>query len=222
MRLTSELMRARLAQTQRASTTSDMDTAQQLGGLNAPLKPPLASTRDAAVLVPIVDHEAGQTVLLTQRTDHLDRHAGQVAFPGGRTEDHDPDAVATALRETEEEIGLPRARIDILGALPVYETITGYAVQPIVGLIATPFDLAADLTLDPHEVASAFEVPLAFLMNPANHQLHEGTKGGITRRYYAMPYQDHYIWGATAGMIVNLHRVLMDAQSFAETIEEAS
>lgn len=160
--------------------------------------------RPAAVLVPIVEHAEGMTVLLTKRTDHLDAHAGQVSFPGGRIEDHDVDAVATALRETEEEVGLSPSCIDVVGNLDEYHTGTGFAITPVVGFVQPGFTLA----LDPFEVAEAFEVPFDFLMDPANHKRHRLTWQGREREYYAMPYQDYYIWGATAGMLVNLSRLI--------------
>jgi len=174
---------------------------------NIPLRP-------AAVLVGLVDRVDGMTVLLTRRTDHLEHHPGQVSFPGGHVEDSDEDAVATALRETKEEIGLPHHHIDVLGRLDTYVTRTGFEVVPVVALIQPPFEL----TLDPHEVAEAFEVPLAFLMDPQNHQRHKRMFEGVTRRFYAMPYKDYYIWGATAGIIIDLYQVFtteptMDAAS---------
>lgn len=163
--------------------------------------PPL---RPAAVLIGLVDHGDGLTVLLTRRTDHLQHHPGQVSFPGGHIEHHDSNAVAAALRETEEEIGLPAAHIDVIGRLDTYVTRTGFEVTPVVAMIKPPFELAPD----PHEVAEVFEVPLAFLMDPANHQRHIRELEGIKRFFYAMPYRDHFIWGATAGMIVDLYQVL--------------
>jgi len=158
--------------------------------------------RAAAVLVPIVRHETGLTMLLTQRTDHLNHHAGQVSFPGGRVEDDDKDAIDTALRETEEEIGLARSYVEIAGYLDAYETGTGFHIVPVVGFVTPGFDL----TLDDFEVAEAFEVPLKFLLEPENHQRHSRTWQGQKRRFYAMPYDEFYIWGATAGMIINLYR----------------
>ena len=158
--------------------------------------------KPAAVLVPIVQHDETPTVLLTQRTDHLKHHAGQVSFPGGRVEAHDTSVVDTALRETEEEIGLPRAHVDVVGYLDAYETGTGFHVTPVVGFVRPGFDLE----LDEFEVAEAFEVPLSFLFDPANHQRHSRTYQGRERRYFAMPYKDYYIWGATAGMLMNLYR----------------
>lgn len=154
----------------------------------------------AAVLFPIVQRAAGQTVLLTQRTAHLRDHAGQISFPGGRVEATDQSPIHTALRETEEEIGLSRERIDVLGFLPEYRTGTGFCVTPVVGLVRPPFELA----LDPFEVAEAFEVPLDFLLDPLNHQRHSLHHRGALRHYFAMPYGEYFIWGATAGMIRSL------------------
>ncbi|KVC78521.1 coenzyme A pyrophosphatase [Burkholderia ubonensis] len=167
--------------------------------------------RSAAVLVPLVVRDAGLTVLLTQRADHLNDHAGQVSFPGGRREPFDPDATATALREAKEEIGLAGEQVEILGALPDYLTGTGFCVTPVVGLVHPPFTVQADT----FEVAEIFEVPLAFLMNPANHQIRTFRWDGGERRFFAMPYPrgdgsgDYFIWGATAGMLRNLYRFLV-------------
>lgn len=158
----------------------------------------------AAVLVPIVLREEGPTVLLTQRASGLRSHSAQVAFPGGRVDAVDGSPVVTALRETEEEIGLAREHVRTLGFLDAYLTGTGYRVVPVVGLVAPPFEL----TLNPHEVDEAFETPLAFLMDPANHQRHGREWKGRYRTYYAMPFGDRYIWGATAGMIRNLYERL--------------
>jgi 8-oxo-dGTP pyrophosphatase MutT (NUDIX family) len=154
----------------------------------------------AAVLFPIILRDDGQTVLLTQRTAHLRDHAGQISFPGGRVEAEDLSPSHTALRETEEEIGLPRERIEILGFLPEYRTGTGFRVTPVVALVQPPFELQPD----PFEVAEVFEVPLAFLLDPANHQQHSLHYRGALRSYFAMPYGDYFIWGATAGMIRSL------------------
>jgi len=154
----------------------------------------------AAVLFPIVRHPARATVLLTQRTAHLRDHAGQISFPGGRVEAGDASPVHTALRETEEEIGLAREHVQILGFLPEYRTGTGFRVTPVVALVEPPFELRPD----PFEVAEVFEVPLDFLLDPGNHQQHEMHYRGSLRRYYAMPYGDYFIWGATAGMIRSL------------------
>jgi len=187
---------------------------QRLSNLSTPLErgdhdlnpgfrpdPPL---RPAAVLVGLVERDDGLTVLLTRRTDHLQHHPGQVSFPGGHIERHDPNAVAAALRETEEEIGLPATHIKVIGRLDTYVTRTGFEVTPVVAMIEPPFDLSPD----PHEVAEVFEVPLAFLMDPINHQRHERELEGIKRFFYAMPYGDHFIWGATAGMIFDLYQIL--------------
>ena len=160
----------------------------------------------AAVLVPLVDRRAGMTVLLTKRTDHLHHHAGQVSFPGGRVEASDESAVDTALRETEEEIGLAREHVEVAGYLDAYETGTGFHITPVVGFVRPGFSL----DLDAFEVADAFEVPLSFLFDPANHQRHSRTWNGRERHYYAMPYDDYYIWGATAGMLMNLYRRVHD------------
>jgi 8-oxo-dGTP pyrophosphatase MutT (NUDIX family) len=127
-------------------------------------------------------------------------HAGQISFPGGRVEAADASPIETALRETEEEIGLSREHVEILGFLPEYRTGTGFCVTPVVALVAPPFTLCPD----PFEVAEVFEAPLAFLLDPANHQQHEMHYRGALRRYYAMPYGDYFIWGATAGMIRSL------------------
>ncbi len=154
----------------------------------------------AAVLLPIVLRPAGQTVLLTQRTAHLRDHAGQISFPGGRVETEDLSPVHTALRETEEEIGLLRQHVEVLGFLPEYRTATGYRVTPVVGLVAPPFELSPDA----QEVAEVFEVPLGFLLDPANHQRHSLHYRGALRHYFAMPYGEYFIWGATAGMIRSL------------------
>ena len=166
--------------------------------------------RDAAVLVPLVERPAGMTVLLTRRAEHLDSHPGQIAFPGGRVDPGDSGPADTALRETEEEIGLPRARIEVIGRLDTCLTGTGFRVVPVVGIVAAPFALA-ELALDSAEVADAFEVPLAFLLNPANHVRRTAVARGLRRAFYVMPYGERYIWGATARMLVNLHEILRPA-----------
>src|SRR5438477_9842324 len=160
--------------------------------------------RSAAVLVPVVKRKHGLTVLFTRRTAHLNDHAGQISFPGGRSEPGDADAAETALREAAEEIGLAAAQVEVLGDLPEYVTVTGYRVTPVVGLVTPPLDLRPD----PFEVAEIFEVPLAFLLEPANHLRNSVTQEGKLRRYYAMPYRNYYIWGATAGMLMNLYGFL--------------
>jgi 8-oxo-dGTP pyrophosphatase MutT (NUDIX family) len=160
----------------------------------------------ASVLIPLVRRPEGLTMLLTLRTAHLTDHAGQISFPGGRAEDYDASAIDTALRETEEEIGLDRRHIDVIGTLPEYVTGTGYKVTPVVALVTPPFDLAPDA----NEVADVFEVPLAFLMDPANHRQlsFELPEGAGRRTFYAMPYERFFIWGATAGMLRNLFHFL--------------
>ena len=158
----------------------------------------------ASVLFPIVLHERGPTVLLTQRTEHLRDHAGQISFPGGQAESGDLSPAHTALREAEEEIGLSSAHVEIVGTLPEYLTVTGYRITPVVAFLTPPFALSPD----PSEVAEVFEVPLSFLMNPANHQRRSREVSGKTRFFFAMPYGRHFIWGATAGIIVSLARAL--------------
>ena len=159
----------------------------------------------ASVLIPLVARPGGLTMLLTQRTAHLNTHAGQISFPGGRAEAYDVSPVDTALREAREEIGLDRCHVEIIGSLPDYLTGTGYHVTPVVGLLTPPFALEAD----PHEVAEIFEVPLAFLMNGAHHRrLSFELPSGGRRSFYAMPYERYFIWGATAGMLRNLFHFL--------------
>lgn len=159
--------------------------------------------RRAAVLVGIVARDE-PTILLTQRTEHLPSHAGQVAFPGGKLEPGDPDPIAAAVRETHEEIGLDRAFIKPVGFLDALRTHTGFHVDPVVALIEPGFSLA----LDSREVADAFEVPLAFLMDPANHELQWRMRDGRKRHFYVMPYQQRYIWGVTAAMLKNMQQRL--------------
>jgi 8-oxo-dGTP pyrophosphatase MutT (NUDIX family) len=159
----------------------------------------VAATRPAAVLIPIVDR-AVPTVLLTQRTE-LPSHPGQIAFPGGKIDPHDPTPADAALREAEEEIGLPRALIEPIGYLDLYLTFSGYRILPTVARVQPGYTLV----LCEAEVADAFEVPLAFLMDAQNHALHSRDWKGVTRRYYAMPFGERYIWGVTAGILRNLY-----------------
>ncbi len=170
----------------------------------------------AAVLIPLV-MRSELMLLLTQRTTNLSTHSGQVALPGGRTDETDVDAADTALREALEEIGLPRSHTEVLGTLPVYVTGTAYSITPVVALVTPGFVLQPN----PDEVADVFEVPLAYLMNPANHRRHAVEFDGITREWLSMPYLDHtvrqedgqlterFVWGATAGMLRNLYRFLI-------------
>jgi len=158
----------------------------------------------AAVLVPLINHAAGVTVMLTQRTAHLNDHAGQISFPGGRVEETDSDRVHTALREAEEETGLDRACVHVVGSLPEYDIPSGFRVTPIVGWIEPPVALDPD----PFEVEEVFEVPLSHFLDPANHRRHSDEVQGRRRNYYAMPYGDRNIWGATAGMLFSLYRAL--------------
>lgn len=158
----------------------------------------------AAVLVGLVERPGGLTTLFTQRTSHLQHHAGQISFPGGHSDPEDASPEDTALREAEEEVGLDRRHVRVIGRLDQYITRTGFTVSPVVALIAPHFDIIPD----PHEVEDVFEVPLGFLMNPANHQRHKREVNGVRRDFYAMPYEGRFIWGATAGMIKNLYDVL--------------
>ena len=163
---------------------------------------------EAAVLVPIVMRPEGLTVLLTQRTAHLNDHAGQVSFPGGRVEASDIDVQATALRETEEETGLSREFVECLGGLPRYVTGTGFAVSPITALVRPGFDLNPDT----FEVAEIFEVPLSFLTDPANYRFHRAElEDGRIRQYYSVPWQQFFIWGATASMLLGMCQILSEA-----------
>ncbi len=175
--------------------------------LNNDLYPPAGTLIGAAVLVPIVQRpDQVPTVLLTKRADHLRDHAGQISFPGGRIEESDADPDAAALRETEEEIGLPPNGIEVVGRLDTYITRTGFEVTPVVGLVATPFQLK----LDALEVAEAFEVPLRYFLDPENREVHSRVWQGRTRFFYVYPYEKHYIWGATAGMLSNLAEILRE------------
>jgi len=159
----------------------------------------------AAVLVPIVERPEGFTVLLTKRTDHLHDHAGQISFPGGRVEDADTDAVDTALRETEEEIGIPRHLIEVVGQLETYRTGTGFRIAPIVGFVDPDYTL----DIDEFEVAEVFEVPLEFVFDPANHERRSAVFKDIERHFYVLPFEDRHIWGATAGMLVGFYARVM-------------
>jgi 8-oxo-dGTP pyrophosphatase MutT (NUDIX family) len=167
----------------------------------------------ASVLVGLVTRDDGPTVLLTRRTSHLRDHAGQISFPGGRAEPHDADAAATALREAQEEVGLDPSRVEVIGQLPRYTTVTHFVVTPVVALVVPP----PALTLDPNEVDIAFEVPLAYLMTPSNHRRHAFEADGARRLFLSIPWRgpgpdgvpiEAFIWGATAAMLRNLYGFL--------------
>ncbi|HAO33810.1 MAG TPA: CoA pyrophosphatase [Candidatus Competibacteraceae bacterium] len=159
----------------------------------------------ASVLIPLIEWPRGYTVLLTQRTAHLEHHGGQISFPGGRAEESDEGPVATALREAEEEIGLNRQHVtEIAGFLDLYQTVTGFLVTPVVAFVTPPFELV----LDAFEVAEAFEVPLDFILDPQNHERRSMLFKGQQRSYYVIPFEDRFIWGATAAMLVNFARRL--------------
>lgn len=188
------------ARTGRAWGPSDWDLNPELKGDLLAMAPP----RPAAVLVPIVLREE-LTVLLTQRSHDMPSHPGQISFPGGKMEAWDATPVDCALREAREEIGLPPGNVEVLGFLDSYRTGTGFQISPVVGLVRPEFDCV----LDAREVLEVFEVPLAFLMNPANQQRASREWRGRERFFYAMPYQGRYIWGATAGILKNLHERLL-------------
>jgi 8-oxo-dGTP pyrophosphatase MutT (NUDIX family) len=203
--LTPAALRQRFADPQRPWTPEFLGDAR----LFALEREPVA----ASVLMPLVERDDGLHVLLTRRTDHLTDHAGQVSFPGGRAEPDDIDVVDTALRETQEEVGLARERVQVLGPLNTYSTVSSYVVTPIVALVQPPFQLA----LDDFEVAEAFEVPLQFLMTPAHHHRHAAEFQGVRRQFLSMPWQgvdaqgqprEYFIWGATAAMLRNLYSFL--------------
>lgn len=167
----------------------------------------------AAVLIPIINRPGGLTMLLTQRSDSLPDHPGQISFPGGRREPEDASSAATALRESDEEIGLAPARVEILGAVGRYETVTGYSVTPIAGWVEPPFELAPD----PVEVADVFEVPLRFVLDPANFVQGQREVSGRTRHFFAVPFGERYIWGATAAMILLFYYALAAPAGSADT-----
>ena len=164
-----------------------------------------SNPKPAAVLVPLVQHRHGTTVLLTQRTDHLHHHPGQVSFPGGRMEEHDSDVVETALRETQEEVGIPPESVAVIGYLPPMPTVTGYAVSAVVGLVSEQLSLEIDHT----EVEYAFEVPLEFLLDPRNERALEREYRGRRIPTVEFHYEGEHIWGATAHMLVELRKILL-------------
>ena len=172
--------------------------------LNPELYDPASTLRDAAVLVPIVDHARELTVILTRRSDELPDHPGQISFPGGRIDPGDDGAEDAALREAHEEVGLPRDQVRLVGRLDTYLVRTGYCVVPVIGLVSPPLALMPE----EGEVEEIFEVPLSFFLNGANRQTHSRIFHGKERFFYAYPYRDYFIWGATAGMLSNLAEVL--------------
>ena len=198
-----EWLRQRLAEISSTSSRLSLlpgdDSAVALQAIRTP----------AAVLIGLVDHSSGPTVLLTQRTEHLRDHAGQISFPGGRIEPSDGGPVAAALREAREEIGLDPEKVEILGELDSYDTITGFRIHPVVGWIEPPLALRPD----PYEVAEVFEVPLAFALDRVNHRQDSYEREGRKRHFYVVPYQHRYIWGATAGILVNFARHLEQTMS---------
>ena len=165
---------------------------------------PVGGRVPAAVLVGLVARPEGAQILLTQRTAHLRDHAGQISLPGGRIEMDDADPPAAALREAHEEIGLDPAAVEVLGGLPHYDTGTGFRIHPVVGWIARPVALRPD----PFEVAEVFEVPLSFALDPRNHERDSYERDGRVRHFFVLRWQGRYIWGATAGILVNFARLL--------------
>lgn len=181
-------------------TAGDFGGDHCFGEAPAPADP----LRAAAVLVAVVTHPTGATLILTERPRGMRDHAGQIAFPGGKIDPDDATPLDAALREAEEEIGLDRGHVDPIGYLDPSVTGTGYLVLPVLAIVSPPFKLAPD----PREVADVFEVPLDFLMNPSNHQRQSRDIGGRRRQFYAMPFEDRFIWGATAGILRNLYERL--------------
>ena len=163
--------------------------------------------KPAGVLVPLLIASDEWRVLLTQRTSHLTHHAGQISFPGGRVEPDDQSTTIAALREAEEEIGLDRQRVELVGQLDDYRTVTNYCVTPVVGLIAD----TGELQPDENEVAAIFDVPLSHFLNADNFERHDRVIGGRSRSFYAVPYREYFIWGATAAMLKNLASIIQAA-----------
>lgn len=181
------------------------EPAWYIGGDEARRQPPHGHLTPAAVLLALLDRPAGPALVLTERAAHLNAHGGQISLPGGRMEPDDVSTVATALRESNEEIGLEPAAVEMLGSLRAYDTITGFRIYPLVGWVAAP---PASWRPDPAEVADVFEVPLDFVVDPANHRRDSYLRNGVRRHFFVLPYQNRYIWGATAGILVNFARTL--------------
>jgi 8-oxo-dGTP pyrophosphatase MutT (NUDIX family) len=182
-----------------------MRTRIQQALLSQPHIPAIKTLTCSAVLVPLVETETGLSIILTQRTAHLNHHAGQICFPGGRCDTQDVSFTMTALRETEEEIGISKEFIEVVGFLENYQTLTGFMITPVVGFIKSGFQLQPDA----FEVAEIFELPLAFLLDSANHYQESHEYQGVTRDYYVIPFQKRKIWGATAGILVNFAQRLL-------------
>jgi 8-oxo-dGTP pyrophosphatase MutT (NUDIX family) len=194
----------------RAARAVDHDHGSEYGDhrLNPDLRDLIVreGLRDAAVLIPVVDRGAEATVLLTQRTETLRSHSGQVAFPGGRIDPTDASPEDAALRETFEEIGVPASAIEVIGRMPDYVTGSGYRIVPVLGIVTPPFEIA----INEHEVDAVFEVPLGFLMTAVNHNRESRIWQGRERFYYTMPYGERFIWGVTAGIIRTLYERLYE------------
>ena len=195
-----EILRSRLARSADAAALGiDGDEGHAL-------RHPMGGRIPAAVLLGLVAREGGPHLLLTQRTAHLKDHAGQISLPGGRIEATDADAVAAALREAHEEIGLDPAGVEVLGELPVYDTVTGFRIHPVVGWLERP----GLLVPDPYQVADLFGGPLGFALDPRNHGRDSYERDGRRREFYVLRWQDRYIWGATAGILVNFARMMAE------------
>lgn len=184
-----------------AARWSDFDLNPHAGHL----RPDVTTLREASVLLPVIDRPDALTLLLTQRTQHLSSHPGQISLPGGGRESADATPVDTALRETWEEVGILPEEVSVVGAMDCYETRTGFLITPIIGIVRPDYTLAPNV----NEVEEVFEVPLAFLLDPLNHKTHSREYKGMRYHFHAMPYNDYYIWGATAAMLMNFYRQLI-------------